>query len=95
MSIEDNPFLRMQKACQGSCEHPSYPAGEERCWNEEQLKKIEKSGYFELRPVRVRIFGDVYFMTRPNYRALLTIMALCLLCISIMVTCSLISVIQP
>lgn len=44
----DNPFLRMKKACQGSCEHPSYPAGEERCYTKAEINSGEAADVFFL-----------------------------------------------
>lgn len=96
MSIEDNPFLRMQKACQGSCQHPSYPVGEERCYNEEmvkrvngkthwtkeQLKKMEQSGFFE-HSKRIHIFGKTYFIRPSDYNALVTMLLWLMLIMSV------------
>lgn len=84
-------WLLAQKACMASCEHPQ----EEGQWTPEQTQKMEASGFFEQRPKSVHIFGRVYFMSRSDYKALVTLLTLCLLCLSVMLTYAIFLVIHP
>lgn len=68
MNIEHNHLVQ-RTACEGSGKERVW-AGEERCWSEAQIKKMEVSGYFEIRRT-IRVFGRNFHLSAFEFKSLI------------------------